>query len=141
MARLIPVLTLVLSMLPGSVAYADSRDPAQSKPSFKPIWTCVGVGTGFGLGMLAGFYVLDDAIYAERKIWTTAVVSAGAGGIIGFLVDRERQRPSPQPSVLARPQRFDASSAPPLGTGEFRRWLERTDGLRDVHAPAFSGDR
>jgi hypothetical protein len=129
MARLIPVLTLVFSMLLAGVAHADQRD-AQSKPSSTPIWTCVGVGAGFGLGMLAGFSMFDDAIYAERKIWTTAAVSAVAGGIIGFLVDRERRRPSPQPTVLAHPQRFDMTSAPPLGTGEFRRWLERTDTLQ-----------
>lgn len=58
--------------------------------SHRAIWTAVGAGAGFGLGVLAGLHWFDDALFAERKIWTTAMISAAAGGVAGNLLSRPR---------------------------------------------------
>ena len=55
-------------------------------------WTLAGVGIGFGVGTWIGFSKFDQATYAERKITTTAVSCAAAGGVIAFLLTRHRGR-------------------------------------------------
>jgi hypothetical protein len=73
---------------------------AQSR-GFKPIWTAVGAGAGFGLGVWAGLSKFDQAIDSDRKVWATAIVCAAAGGVIGFLVDRRQAHG--HPSAIAQP--------------------------------------
>jgi len=88
-------LVLLVILLAGSSAHADDGS-AQPQRSFKPVWTIVGAGAGFGLGVWAGLTKFDDAIDSDRKVWTTAIVSAAAGGVLGFLIDRHRaRRPAP----------------------------------------------
>lgn len=106
---LIASLALALA-LPVSVARADTRQTAApaapvaagqpAAGSRFPTWTVVGAGAGFGLGVWAGLTAFDDAINSDRKVWTTAIVSAAVGGVIGFLVDRRRARPPSRPSTI-----------------------------------------
>jgi hypothetical protein len=98
-------------------ASADTTD-AQSR-GFRPIWTSVGAGAGFGLGVWIGLTKFDDAIDSDRKVWTTALVSAAAGGILGFLVDRHQARsgnpsrlPSAAPRAKPQPWRQDVYGSP-----------------------------
>lgn len=58
-------------------------------------WTAVGAGAGFGLGLWAGLTAFDDAINSDRKVWTSAIVGAAAGGTLAFLLSRGTRRPSP----------------------------------------------
>ena len=98
-------LVLLCILLTGSIAHADDGS-AQQQRSFKPVWTVVGAGAGFGLGVWAGLTKFDDAINSDRKVWTTAIVSAAAGGVLGFLIDRHRARrpaPTATPPTAAAP--------------------------------------
>jgi hypothetical protein len=101
---MIPV--LVAGLLAASTpASADTAAAAQSR-GIRPIWTAVGAGAGFGLGAWIGLTVFDDAIHSDRKVWTTAIVSAAVGGVLGFLVDRQQARSAnPSQSPSARPSR------------------------------------
>jgi hypothetical protein len=58
-------------------------------------WTAVGAGAGFGIGLWAGLTAFDDAINSDRKVWTSAIVGAAAGGTLAFLLSRGTRRPSP----------------------------------------------
>jgi membrane protein YqaA with SNARE-associated domain len=61
------------------------------------MWTAVGVGAGFGVGLWAGLTAFDDAVNSDRKVWTSAVVGAAVGGVTGYLIGRarhDRTRPS-----------------------------------------------
>ena len=87
---------LVITML-ATPAFADTgREPEKSTATKAPssatckrvIWTVVGAGAGFAAGVYLGFAKFDDATYAERKIWTTAIVGAAAGGVAGGLLSR-----------------------------------------------------
>jgi hypothetical protein len=66
-------------------------------------WTIAGAAGGFGLGVYLGFKYFDDAIYSERKIWTTTIVSAIAGGVAGYLIGHARRQRTPS-----------AAPAPPM---------------------------
>ena len=80
----------------------------------------VGAGAGFGIGLWAGLTAYDDAINSDRKVWTSAIVGAAAGGTLAYLLTRARRHPSPsegrsKPGV--RPERFEA---PPLNEADVR---------------------
>ena len=57
------------------------------------LWTSGGAGAGFGLGLFAGLTAFDDAINSDRKVWTSAIVGAAAGGTLGYLITRARATP------------------------------------------------
>ena len=110
-----PIAIALLALLISSTAvHADDATAAARDRGFKPVWTAIGAGAGFGLGVWVGFRKFDDAIYSERKIWTTAIVSAAIGGVLGFLVDR-RQARSSSPSLTA--------PAPIAAPGEWRQQI------------------
>ena len=66
----------------GTAATTSSATPG----SKRTLWTIVGIGAGFGAGLLIGLGAFDDAIDSDRKVWTTALVAAVAGGLAGNLL-------------------------------------------------------
>ena len=64
------------------------------------LWTSVGAGAGFGLGLFAGLTAFDDAINSDRKVWTSAIVGAAAGGTLGYLITRARRHPTPSRQAI-----------------------------------------
>jgi len=77
---------LLMLVLTATLAHSQ---PAAAPPVHKNhaiTWTAVGAGAGFALGTLAGLGMFDDAINSDRKVWTTAVGSAAAGGVVAFLL-------------------------------------------------------
>lgn len=89
-------------------------------------WTIAGAAGGFGLGVYLGFKFFDDAIYADRKIWTTVVISAIAGGVAGFLIGN------------ARKQRRAYESASPSDVRNLRTGSQAGDSRRSSGIDAFS---
>jgi hypothetical protein len=99
---------LVLSATP---AFADpaSRTAGASKSaassgSKRALWTAVGIGAGFAAGMFIGLNAFDDAVNSDRKVWTSALVGAAAGGLAGNLIGKATARTTPvrADSVLNR---------------------------------------
>ena len=64
-------------------------------------WTIAGAAGGFGLGVYLGFKFFDDATYSDRKIWTTTIVSAIAGGVAGYLIGNARRQRTTMPVTEA----------------------------------------
>lgn len=127
-------LMLILTLASGSVASAQSTPAGNSDNNHTALWTIVGAGAGFGLGIYIGLNAFDDAVDSDRKVWTTAFLSAAAGGVLGYLISRGRSKstarpdlapPAASPGRAGQPLRFDAS-APALGSGAFRGWLEHS---------------
>jgi hypothetical protein len=101
MTKLLTVLILLAGIGARSVAWAQVHPapPASSNGVAPSVagWTAVGAGAGFGLGLYLGFAAFDQATYAERKITTTAVVTAAAGALGGYLIGHlrhEARRPA-----------------------------------------------
>ena len=73
---------------------ADTSGPSPSPSNTKRVvWTLVGIGAGFGAGLFLGLNAFDDAINSDRKVWTSALVGAAAGGLAGNLLSRNVGRP------------------------------------------------
>lgn len=66
-----------------ALAQAGANTPApQGRSAAKrTAWILIGAGIGFGAGLLFGVARFDDAVYAERKIWTSALVGSATGGV------------------------------------------------------------
>jgi hypothetical protein len=102
--------TLLVLALTATIARAQPA-PTRHKPHTFA-WTVIGAGAGFGVGLVAGLDVFDDAINSDRKVWTTAIASAAAGGAIAYLLSRPR-RSTAQPT----PQRLTDGEARALASG------------------------
>jgi hypothetical protein len=91
---------------------ADTSGPSPSSSNTKRVvWTLVGIGAGFGAGLFLGLNAFDDAINSDRKVWTSALVGAAAGGLAGNLLSRNVGR-SPNLGVKrADAPRVDVSTA------------------------------
>jgi len=77
--------------------------------------TLAGAGGGFTAGLFLGLHAFDDAINSDRKVWTSAIVGAVAGGIGGYLIGR-----------AIRDARHDGSrtgeTPPSAGVNDADRW-------------------
>ena len=103
MFRQLTSLVIVTLLFTSALLRAEDGAAAAQGRGFKPIWTAVGAGAGFGLGVWAGLTRFDDAINSDRKVWTTAIVSAAIGGVLGYLVDRRQARANPSAITRQRP--------------------------------------
>ena len=97
---------------PGLLRQAASENVAQSVGG----WTVGGASAGFGLGFLVGMGAYDDAINAEQKIWTSALVGSVVGGVVGFAVGWNRRSPNRTPSRVdgVEPRRLTAAEVAQL---------------------------
>jgi hypothetical protein len=59
-----------------------------SSSTARVVWTLVGIGAGFGAGLFIGLNAFDDAVNSDRKVWTSAIVGAAAGGLAGALLSK-----------------------------------------------------
>ena len=95
MLRRVICAMVVASVLAEGAALAQSKGSASSRSSTKRIvWTIVGAGAGFGVGVWLGLNKFDDAINSDRKVWASAIVGAAAGGLAGGLLSADRKHES-----------------------------------------------
>ncbi|MGH2793246.1 MAG: hypothetical protein ACRDKG_02975 [Actinomycetota bacterium] len=107
MRRQVWALTVLVSLLFQPVAGAnpaagDVTPQGQTGTSTgkRIVWTLIGAGIGFGAGLMFGLRQFDDAIDSDRKVWTSALVGAGAGGVAGAWLSG---RGSPNPAIRRAP--------------------------------------
>jgi hypothetical protein len=121
----------------------SSASPARASSSTKRVvWTLVGIGAGFGAGVFLGLHAFDDSINSDRKVWTTAIVGAAAGGLAAGLLSRNvRRAPGLKTTGVIRPA-TDLRLAPWTSvrpsTSEDEEVLRRR--VRELSAGAVVGD-
>ena len=80
---------LLLSQAPVWADTGPSAPPPRASSTTKRVaWTLVGIGAGFAAGVFIGLNAFDDAINSDRKVWTSAIVGAAAGGLAAGLISR-----------------------------------------------------
>ena len=87
--RHVNALALLVILATPQLAQAQ---PLPSGGNHAVVWTAVGAGGGFGVGLVAGLAAFDDAINSDRKVWTSAIVGAAVGGTLGYLIGRHHRR-------------------------------------------------
>ena len=82
---------LVASLLVAPLAADDGRNQNPSRKGSggkRAAWIAVGAAAGFAAGLFIGLNAYDDATDSDRKVWTTALVMAAAGGVAGGLLSK-----------------------------------------------------
>jgi hypothetical protein len=99
---------ILVGLMSVAPVLADSGN-AQSPPATKSrstgkrvAWTVLGAAAGFGAGVFLGLNKFDDAINSDRKVWTTAIVGAAAGGVTAALLSRNVGSTARVPGVASR---------------------------------------
>jgi hypothetical protein len=93
MRRLMSFLILVSVFAEGAAfAQTTSQSARRASTTKRVVWTIVGAGAGFGAGLFLGLNKFDDSINSDRKVWTSAIVGAAAGGLAGGLLSANRKR-------------------------------------------------
>ena len=130
---------LLLTTLAAPALADTGRERGQSRDSKatsnatrkRVIWTVIGAGAGFAAGVYLGFAKFDDATYAERKIWTSAIVGAAAGGVGGALLSRKVAPSVPMSDVsgatVVRPWSSDSWLTNPWSSDDVS-WSEAVRG-------------
>jgi hypothetical protein len=103
------VLMTLLAAVPAAADGGREQAPAGKSSIGKRIaWTVAGAGAGFAAGVFLGLNQFDDAVNSDRKVWTSALVGAGIGGVTAALLTRNLGK-APKPSAaLAMPRREPA---------------------------------
>ena len=92
---------------------AHSQTPAAATEShkYRTIFTLSGAGGGFAFGVFAGLAAFDDSVNSDRKVWTTALVSAAGGAVGGYFIGRALdKRHWKRGSIAPPPQLFSAAT-------------------------------
>jgi hypothetical protein len=93
-------------------ARAGQQAQAPESQKYRTIGTIAGGGGGFALGVFAGLALFDDAMNSDRKVWTTALLSAAGGAVGGYFLGRAIDRSSSKsgPPPVLTPLRQDMLS-------------------------------
>jgi hypothetical protein len=76
---------------------------------YRTIFTLAGGGGGFAVGLVAGLAAFDDATNSDRKVWTTAALSAAGGAVGGYFLGRALDKRQKKPKVTWMPAEFERS--------------------------------
>ena len=118
-----------LTVLAATAAPVEAR----SRAGRTALWTAVAAGAGFGAGVFVGLTVFDDAINSDRKVWTTAVAGAAAGGALGYFLSRGRVKGGTSPARRPWPL-TDRDVASLAGTVALRGRPASVVQFADAHA-------
>ena len=115
------IIIAIVLVVPAPLVHAQavgSTSAPQTRSTAKRVtWTIVGAAAGFGLGAWFGLHKFDDATNSDRKVWTSAILGAAAGGIAGGLLSRDiGGTPRIQPSSVPWPDRSPTLESIPLQT-------------------------
>jgi hypothetical protein len=83
--------------------------------NYRTLFTLAGGGGGFTVGLVAGLAAFDDATNSDRKVWTTAALSAVGGAVGGYFLGRALDKRQKKPKVTWRSAEHERASTPALG--------------------------
>ena len=109
---------LVASLFVAPLAADDGKSQSvagKSSGGKRAAWIALGAAAGFGAGVFIGLNAFDDAVNSDRKVWTTAIIAAAAGGVAGGLLSGSigHAAPTGRPA-LAKPRVLDITWASAL---------------------------
>jgi len=82
---------------------------------YRTLFTLVGGGGGFTVGLVAGLAAFDDATHSDRKVWTTAALSAVGGAVGGYFLGRALDKRQKKSKVTWRSAELELASMRFLG--------------------------
>ena len=97
----------VLVLLNCKITFAQQPTPMkQESHKYRTILTVAGGGGGFALGLFGGLAAFDDATNSDRKVWTTAALSAAGGAVAGYFLGRSFDKGSRKTGISRASDEF-----------------------------------
>jgi hypothetical protein len=93
----------------GSTFGQQPAPKSSESHKYRTIFTLVGGGGGFAVGLGAGLAAFDDAINSNRKVWTTAAFSAVGGAVGGYFLGRALDKRTKKTKVTRLSDQFEKS--------------------------------
>jgi hypothetical protein len=96
-------------LLVSTCAGVFAQPPApkvEKSHKYRTILTVGGGGGGFALGLFTGLSVFDDSINSDRKLWTTAALSAVGGAVGGYFLGRSLDKRQDRAKITRESDRF-----------------------------------
>ena len=88
MKKCLAVITAV-ALFTSTSTFAQQPAPKKEEShKYRTILTLAGGGGAFALGVFVGLNAFDDAVNSDRKLWTTAALSAAVGAVGGYFLGR-----------------------------------------------------
>ena len=105
------ICSALLILLLGSQVYSQAPAAKTESHKYRTMFTLVGAGGGFALGVFAGLAAFDDSVNSDRKVWTTALVSAAGGAVGGYFIGRAVDKRNWKRSSIAPPTPLFSAAA------------------------------
>ena len=102
--RLVIITALVL--FTWSNTFAQSTPKKEESHKYRTILTLAGGGGAFALGVFVGLNAFDDAVNSDRKLWTTALISAAGGAVGGYFLGRALDKRKKKTDVTHAAEEF-----------------------------------
>jgi len=89
-----------------SNTFAQSAPKKEESHKYRTILTLAGGGGAFALGVFVGLNAFDDAVNSDRKLWTTALISAAGGAAGGYFLGRALDKRKKKTDVTQATEEF-----------------------------------
>ena len=103
--RLAIITALVLLTSTSTLAQQPAPKREESH-KYRTILTVAGGGGAFALGVFVGLNAFDDAVNSDRKLWTTAALSAAGGAVGGYFLGRALDKRRKKTDVTRATEEF-----------------------------------
>jgi hypothetical protein len=104
------IVCTMLALITGGWAFGQQPAPQRGEShKYRTIFTLAGGGGGFAVGLVVGLAAFDDATNSDRKVWTTAALSAVGGAVGGYFLGRILDKRQKKTKVTWRPDDFGPS--------------------------------
>ena len=101
----------ILALVNAGSAYGQQNAPPAESHKNRIVFAVAGAGGGFTLGLLAGLTAFDDSINSDRKVWTTALLSAAGGAVGGYFLGRTLDKRKSKTNITFVPNGVNVSLA------------------------------
>jgi hypothetical protein len=106
------IASALFALVAGQPVYSQTPAAPKESHKYRTIFTLSGAGGGFALGVFAGLAAFDDSVNSDRKVWTTALVSAAGGAVGGYFVGRTVDKRHMKRSSTAPPSTLFPGAIP-----------------------------
>jgi hypothetical protein len=131
------IVCTMLALFPCDWAFGQQPTSKSGEShKYRTLFTLAGGGGGFTVGLVAGLAAFDDAINSDRKVWTTAVLSAVGGAVGGYFLGRALDKRQKKTNVTWVPGEIEWSL---MRSQSFLRDNESMDSWPGARLASFSG--
>jgi len=88
MKNCLAIITALVLLTSTSTLAQQPAPKREESHKYRTILTLAGGGGAFALGVFVGLNAFDDAVNSDRKLWTTAALSAAGGAVGGYFLGR-----------------------------------------------------